>query len=325
MSRLPPLNALRAFEAAARRGSFTGAAEELGVTSAAVGQQVRGLEARLDMILFRRGPEGLALTAEAAQALPHIRAGFDRIAEGVASLTPPPDRTRLAISVAPTFAMKWLVPRLHRFYERHAETELSFDTSMRYADVAGGEVDLGIRFGPGRYPGLNSERLLHEVVLPLCAPKLCHGKRGLRRPLDLERATLLHVAGETGDTSWPDWRRWGERYRLGGDHCQQGPRFTQSGMALQAAVEGQGVALCGITYALDEILAGKLLAPFGTDCAVGTRYAYDMVHAPARAENRPLMAFRRWAKGEAVASRRLADAYLMSNRTPHLPVDGRDR
>ena len=321
MSRLPPLNALRAFEAAARRGSFTGAAEELGVTSAAIGQQVRGLEARLDMILFRRGPEGLALTAEAARALPHIRAGFDRIAEGVASLTPQPGRTRLAISVAPTFAMKWLVPRLHRFYERHAETEVSFDTSMRYADVAGGEVDLAIRFGPGRYPGLNSERLLPEVVLPLCAPKLCHGKRGLRRPRDLERATLLHVAGETGDTSWPDWRRWSERYRLRGDPWQRGPRFTQSGMALQAAVEGQGLALCGISYALYEILGGRLLAPFGTGCSIKTRYAYDMVHAPARAENRALKAFRRWIIGEAEASRQVADDYLASHKAPRARIN----
>ena len=314
--RLPPLNALRAFEAAARLGSFTRAAEELGVTSAAVGQQVRGLEARLDVVLFHRALEGLTLTAEATEALPQIRRAFDLLAQGVQCLTPDRARTRLSISVAPTFAMKWLVPRLHRFHERHRAIDLGFDTAMRYADLGRGEADLAIRFGLGRYPGLKSQRLLEEYVLPLCSPKLCRGKRGLRRPLDLDRFTLLHVEGETADGSWPTWASWGERYGLARDRLEEGPRFTQSGMALQAAVEGQGVALCGITYSLDEILAGHLLAPFGTSCAIKTRYTFDLVYAPARAENPALMAFRRWSKDEAKESRRLAADYLASNGIP---------
>lgn len=304
-----PLNALRAFEAAARLGSFTLAGKELGVSSAAVGQQVRGLEARLGTVLLLRSPEGLTPTPEAKSALPEIRRGLDCLENGFRSLTPDLQPRSLALSAAPTFAMKWLIPRLHRFCERHPTIELSFDTAMRFVDVVRGEADLAIRFGPGRYAGLRSERLLDEWVLPLSSSEV-RGRIDSRHPPDPEQFVLLHLHGETADKSWPTWPQWATKQGFDGERFSAGPRFTQSAMAMEAAGEGQGVALCGITYALDLVLAGVLCAPFGTSCAVRTNYGYDLVYAPARADNTTIRAFRRWIKAEAEKSRRAIETFL---------------
>jgi LysR family glycine cleavage system transcriptional activator len=310
MSQLPPLNALRAFETTARLGSFTRAAQELGVTPAAVGQQVRSLEARLGRTLFLRSGDGLTLMPFAGNALADIQRGFDNLSQGYRSLSPNAEKQIISISVPPTFAIKWLVPRLHSFYERYPATELKFDTAMRFVDVGRGEVDLAIRFGSGRYPGLRKERLLEEWVVPLCAPILCRGKGGLKYPNDLDRFSLLHINGETADSNWLTWPKWAGSHNLEGQHFGQGPIFTQSLTALQAACEGQGIALCGISYALEDILAGRLYAPFGTECAVRTEYAYDMVYTPVRAEHPPVLAFRRWLKSEASKSRKRIGEYL---------------
>ena len=137
-----------------------------------------------------------------------------------------------------------------------------------------------------------------------------HRAQGLHRPSDLERFVLIHLQGETADPSWVNWPGWAEKHGLEGGHFQEGPRFTQSAMALQAAVEGQGVALCGITYALEDVLADNLCAPFGTDCAIQTRYAYDMVYTPARAEHPAVLAFRRWMKYEVKKSQQRIADYL---------------
>ncbi len=299
MNTLPPLNALKAFEAAARLGSFTRAAEELGVTSAAVGQQVRGLEARIGATLFQRSLDGLTLTTRAREALPKIRRGFDFLSQGFHQLAPDDDQTHLSISAAPTFAMKWLVPRLQRFHERHPTINLSFDTAMRFVEVGRGEVDLAIRFGAGRYPGLKSERLFHDWVLPLCAPSFDFADRNRQQPIDLAGVHLIHLEGETTDPAWMNWQGWAKRHDLNIDHLAEGPRFSQSAMALQAAIEGQGVALCSIVCAFHDILAGKLCPPFGTDCALETKYGYDMVYVPARAEHFAVRVFRNWMNEEA--------------------------
>jgi LysR family glycine cleavage system transcriptional activator len=306
--RLPPLNSLIAFETSARLGSFTRAAEEMNVTSAAVGQQVRGLEDRLNIKLFHRSLEGLTLTSEAQSALPQIRRGFDLLSQGVQTLVASQRQKRLSISAPPTFAMKWLVPRLHSFYEQCPGSDIRFDTSMGYIDVARGEVDLAIRYGNGDYEGLHSEILLGEYILPLCAPKLC--KSGLKAPADLNRFTLLHMDGETSDKNWPDWPDWGKRNNLDIEKFHDGPRFTQSGMALQAAVEGQGVALCGISFALDEISVGKLVAPFDTNCAIKTDNNYDLVYPKTNSLTDAQIEFLEWVKKEASTTRQLTGSYL---------------
>jgi LysR family glycine cleavage system transcriptional activator len=303
---LPPLKALRAFETAARLGSFTRAANELGVTSAAVGQQVRSLEAYLHLTLFNRSADGLEQTPLASEALPVLRQGFDRIAEAVRMLNSDAGSTGLRVSVSPTVGMRWLVPRLPRFCKRHPEIEISIDADFHMTNLARGEADIAIRFGHGRYPGLMSERILEEYIFPLCSPQL-RDSRNLRGIEDLAGAPLVHVADQSSDTSWPNWRSWAERHGLDGNHFVRGPSFIHSGigMALQAAVESQGVALSSVVCAIDDIRAGRLVAPFGANGVVQIDYGFDLVFSAALAETRPVAAFRAWAKSEARDTMRL--------------------
>jgi LysR family transcriptional regulator, glycine cleavage system transcriptional activator len=192
------------------------------------------------------------------------------------------------------------VPRLPRFYKQHPEIEAIVDAVSHLTNLSRGEADLAIRSGPGRYPGLVSERLLDEYVLPLCSPQL-RDSCNLRGIKDLVRAPLVHLVNQTSDISWPDWRGWADRHGLDGNRFVQGPTFTNSGigMALQAAVEGQGVALSSVVCAIDDISAGRLVAPFGADGVVQVDYAFDLVFSAALAETRPVAAFRAWAKSEA--------------------------
>lgn len=303
---LPPLKALRAFETAARLGSFTRAAEELGVTSAAVGQQVRSLEAYLNLTLFHRRADGLEQTPRASEALSVLRQGFDQIAEAVRMLNSGADGTGLRVSVSPTVGMRWLVPRLPRFCKQHPKIEINIDAEFQQTNLARGEADIAIRFGHGRYPSLVSERILEEYVLPLCSPQL-RDSSNLRGIDDLAGAPLVHVMDQTSDTSWPSWRGWADRHGLDGNRFVRGPSFTHSGigMALQAAVEGQGVALTSVVCAIDDISAGRLVAPFGANGVVQTDCAFDLVFSAALAETRPVAAFRAWAKSEARDTMRL--------------------
>lgn len=309
----PPLNALRAFEAAARLGSFTRAASELGVTPAAVGQQVRSLEAFLNLTLFHRGTDGLEPTARARTALPALRQGFDEIAEAVRLLTSDAGSSELRISVSPSVGMRWLAPRLPGFYRQHPGIEVSIDALFQLTNIVRGEADIAIRFGPGRYQGLMSERIIEEYVLPLCSPAL-RDSCGLRRIEDLQDAPLVHLVSQTTDTSWPSWAQWADRHGLDSRRFVRGPTFTRSGiaMALEAAAGGQGVALTGVFCAVDDILAGKLVVPFGGTGAVKTSYGYDLAFSPALAETRPLTAFRAWAKSEARKTQRVIESLVQA-------------
>ena len=297
---LPPLKALRAFETAARLGSFTRAANELGVTSAAVGQQVRSLEAYLNLTLFHRRTDGLEQTPRASEALPMLRQGFDQIAEAVRTLSSDTGNTGLRVSASPTFGMRWLVPRLPRFCKQHPEIEININAVFQETNLARGEADIALRFGSGRYPGLMSEPILDEYILPLCSPQL-RDSSNLRGIGNLVGAPLVHVVSQTSDTSWPNWRSWADGHGLDGNRFVRGPSFTHSGigMALQAAVESQGVALTSVVCAIDDIRTGRLVAPFGANGVTRTDYGYYLVFSAALAETRPVAAFRAWVKSEA--------------------------
>lgn len=307
MMRHLPLNSLRAFEATARLGSYTKAAVELGVTSAAVGQQVRKLEALVDKVLFIRGSGGVTPSPEAVQILPNIQQGLNLLGQGYSDLTVAGGSRQLSVSVPPTFAIKWLVPRLHRFYARHAAIQVRIEASMGYANLEGADIDLAVRFGSGRYPRLHCEHLLDEWVLPLCSPGLCNQ---MSRPLSGTRISLIRLSGETTDPTWPDWEHWAERTNHDISQFATGAIFSQSALALQAAVEGQGIALCGITFAIEEILAGRLSIPFGTQSALRTDFGYDLVFRRAGAERGALQAFQRWIGTEAQETRFQIDRIL---------------
>jgi LysR family glycine cleavage system transcriptional activator len=205
---LPPLNSLRAFEAAARHLSFTKAAEELHVTPAAISHQIKALEEQLGVPLFRRLTRALRLTEAGQAALPPMRDGFDRLADAVDLLRAHEESGAITVSLDPSFAAKWLVPRLDRFRAAHPDLDLRLDATDKLADFQRDNVDLAIRYGGGNYPGLEVERLLSEEIFPVCSPKLLEGSAPLAQPGDLRHHTLIHLEWDSEDVTAPTWRMW---------------------------------------------------------------------------------------------------------------------
>lgn len=301
--RLPPLNALRAFEAAARHHSFRTAAEELGVTPAAVGNQIRGLEARLGLPLFRRLNRSIELTPAGARLLPGLGEGFDRLAEAVATLGPAVEDRVLTVTVVPTLAARWLVPRLDGFRESKPEIVVRFDTAMHLVDLEREGVDLAIRFcaGPGQGRGqeLAGDRLFEEVVAPVCSPGLLEAGPPLARLDDLHRHRLLHLEGETEDAAWPSWPGLLRSAGLAAVDAGEGSTFSQSNTLIAAALAGQGLALVPLMCVLDSLAEGRLIRPFGGAHATTAGFAYYLLYPKARAEDRKIAAFRDWLLAEA--------------------------
>ena len=294
--RLPPLNALRAFEAAARHMNFSRAAEELSVTPGAVSQQIQNLEDYIGAPLFKRTPKGLLLTDAAQTALPALREAFDRLAEAASLLTAAEDGRRLTVSVAPSFAAKWLVPRLGRFEAAHPEVDVWVSAGLELVDFTGGEVDLAIRYGSGRYPGLEVTRLLGETVSPVVSPKLLEATP-LHDLADLSHQILLHDGSPDADDSCPDWAMWLAARGVKGVDGARGPRFNQSSLVIEAAVNGRGVALAKRTLAQADLDAGRLVQPFDISTAVD--FAYYVVHPKAKGRLAQVRAFVAWILAEA--------------------------
>jgi LysR family glycine cleavage system transcriptional activator len=296
--RLPPLNALRAFETAARHLNFSRAAEELSVTPGAVSQQIQNLEDYVGASLFRRTPRGLLLTDAAQAALPAMREAFDRLAEAASLLTAAVDGRRLTLTAAPSFAAKWLVPRLGRFEEAHPQVDVWLSADMDLVDFGAGEVDVAIRYGAGHYPGLDAMRLMSETVIPVASPELIAGNP-LAEPADLARHILLHDGSPDADESCPDWSMWLAARGVKGVDGHRGPRFNQSSLVIEAAVGGRGVALAKRTLAQDDLDAGRLVTPLAI--ATSVDFAYYVVHPKAKARLAQVKAFVSWITGEAGA------------------------
>lgn len=292
--RLPPLNALRAFEAVARHLSITGAAEELGVTPGAVSQSVKSLEEYLGRPLLQRTPRGLILGDAAAAALPALSEGFDRLAEASQRLAGPERGGRLTVSVAPSFALKWLAPRLADFTLKHADIDVQIHASMGLANFESEGVDLAIRFGRGKWAGVEAKLLLREEVTPVCAPAVADE---ITTPDDLARFTLIHDDSNLSDESGPDWQMWLKAAGAKGVDSNRGPRFNQSSMAIEAAAGGRGVALAKRALAQADLDSGRLAAPFASSTPI--EFAYWIAHPPGRARSRAARAFITWALDEA--------------------------
>ncbi len=264
--RLPALNALRAFEAAARHESFTRAAEELFVTQGAVSHQVKALEQELGLRLFNRERQRLVLTETGRQYLAVVRDAFDRIAVGTDHLLQRQSAGALTMSTSPDFAAKWLVHRLGRFAEAHPAIDLRVSATMHHVDFAREEVDLAVRHGDGNWPGLHVERLSAEQLFPVCSPKLLGGKHRLRKPADVLKFPILHL-----DTS-KDWSRWLEAAGVSdGDHSR-GLVLNRASMLIDAAVDGQGIALARTTLAAWDLINGRLVRPFEQSLRVSKNY-----------------------------------------------------
>jgi LysR family glycine cleavage system transcriptional activator len=296
--RLPPLNALRAFEAAARHLNFSRAADELSVTPGAVSQQIQNLEDYVGAALFRRTPRGLLLTDSAQMALPALREAFDRLAEAASLLTAAVDGRRLTITAAPSFAAKWLVPRLGRFEAAHPQVDVWLSADMDLVDFGAGDVDLAIRYGAGPYPGLDAIRLMNETVIPVMSPEL-NAANPIASPADLARHVLLHDGSPDADDSCPDWMMWLAARGVRGVDGNRGPRFNQSSLVIEAAVGGRGVALAKRTLAQDDLDAGRLIVPMPITTEVD--FAYYVVHPKAKGRLPQVKAFVSWILAEAAA------------------------
>ncbi len=305
---LPPLNALRAFEAAARHLSFKKAAEELNVTPAAVSHQIKTLEEFVGQPLFRRLTRALLLTDAGQRALPYLRDGFENLAEAAGHMQAAPDTGGLTVSVAPNFAAKWLVPRLARFHAAYPEINVRIDATNQVVDLDRDAIDLGIRYGAGGYAGMREQPLLEDVsVVPVCSPALIDGVDGetppLKTPDDLRHHQLLHVNWGQQANSWPDWAMWlkaaGVDTGPAGIDLTRGPVFSQEQMAVEAAKAGQGVTLASSAFIGDDIAAGTLAKPFAF--ALPIAFCYFLV-APERTADQPkIKAFWDWAVKEAEA------------------------
>lgn len=294
--RLPPLNALRAFEAAARQLSFTKAAEELNVTQAAISHQVKTLEEHLGLPLFRRLNRRLVLTEAGQLYLPVLRDAFDAVAAGTARLGQDRESGTLHVSVLPSLAAKWLLPRLSRFRDRHPDIDVMVSANNRLIDFAEGTIEMGIRYGLGDYPGLRCDLLLPDEVFPVCSPKLMQGKHALKSPADLKHHTLLHDEVSRHDES-PDWKNWLKAAGVGDIDAGRGPGFSDSSMVIEAAAAGQGVALGHRWLAAADLESGRIVMPFGP--VVPSKFSYYIVSPPAVAEARRVRLFRDWLLGEA--------------------------
>ncbi len=301
--RLPPLNALRAFEASARHLSFKRAGAELNVTPAAISQQVKALEDFCGQPLFRRMTRAIALTDAGRAALPLLTEGFDRLDEAAERMRFDVEDELLTVSVPPSFGAKWLIPRLSHFRAAHPDLDVRIDATDMLADFAPGGAHLAIRYGRGDYPGLEVTCLLEETVFPVCSPKLLEGGPPLTEPPDLARHTLLHIEWtKLRDTS-PSWEMWLRAAGVDGVDASRGLRFSAEVLAVEAAIAGQGVALTTSALVGDDLGSGRLVRPFAPPAGgERTAFCYYLVYPERHRRNRKLQAFRDWAIAEAALS-----------------------
>jgi LysR family transcriptional regulator, glycine cleavage system transcriptional activator len=297
--RLPPLNGLKAFEAAARSESFTRAAQELNVTQGAVSQQVKRLEDTLGLKLFRRERQRLILTEAGRNYLVVIRDALDQIAVGTQRLSQRQESGVLTISTSADFAAKWLVNRLSRFAERHPDVDLRVSATAPYADFARDDVDIAIRHGDGNWPGLDLQRLYSERLFPVCSPRLVAGRKRITKAADLLKFPLLRLE---------DAKNWVRLFEAAGVKAPVGPGpvLNRASMLIDAAIDGQGIALARTALAAWDLINGRLVRPIDVSLRMANTY---WIVCPKSALTVPKIAtFRSWVFAEtAEDTRRLKE------------------
>jgi LysR family glycine cleavage system transcriptional activator len=292
--RLPSLNGLRAFETAARHLSFTLAASELNVTQTAISHQIRRLEEELGIRLFVRRNRALALTAEAKDYLPGVRAAFNDLRLATDRLLRRDDDHVLTVSTLASLAAKWLLPRLSSLQESHPGIDVHITTSTNLVDFRAGDVDAAIRYGRGHWRGLRADWLMADELFPVCSPALLKRDKPLRCPEDLVHHTLLHTSGGYDD----DWRLWLTAAGLPADISKQpGLSFDLIFLTVQAAIDGSGIAMGRTSYVQDDIAKGRLVVPF--EIALPADAGFYLVSPETKADPPKLAAFRQWLKASA--------------------------
>jgi LysR family transcriptional regulator, glycine cleavage system transcriptional activator len=293
--RLPPLNALKAFEAAARSESFTRGAQELNVTQGAVSHQVKALEATLGIKLFNRERQRLVMTEAGRDYLAVVRDALDRIAAGTERLMQRQSAGVLTISTSPDFAAKWLVNRLGRFAESHPEIDLRVSAAVHQVDFAREDVDVAVRHGDGKWPGLDAVRLCSERLFPVCSPKFVSGRNRITTASDLLKFSLLRL------DDWKTWNRWFAAASVV-DPVAHGPVLNRASMLIDAAVDGQGIALARTALAAWDLINGRLVRPI--DVSLNLSNMYWIVCPKATSSVPKIATFRKWLLAEAAEDAR---------------------
>lgn len=309
VDRLPPLNALKVFESAARHLSLKRAAQELSVTPAAISHQIKLLETYLGVQLFRRLNRGLELTPAGRAGVPLLSAGFDTLAQAVTAMRPQPDNGQLTISAAPSFATRWLVPRLHRFFSAHPEIDVRVSARLRRVREGDSDVeratlenwlaesDVAILYGRGGYAGYRTDKLFTPSITPICSPKLAAGDQPLRRPQDLVHHTLVHDDTGVLYDGVAFWDVWLKAAGVAGVETGRGSHFSHAVLAIEAAADGLGVAATIPLLAASELASGRLVMPF--ELLVPLKSAYYAVSNDTAGQRPAVAAFHDWLMTEA--------------------------
>jgi LysR family glycine cleavage system transcriptional activator len=288
MRRLPPLNAVRAFEAAARRGNFHQAAEELSVTPSAISHQVRTLEEFFGVKLFRRSGRSVELTGKAQDFLRSVSQALDQISAASQRVMRRPEGNLLNIAVSPTFATGWLVPRMSEFQVDHPEVEIRMTTTMSVTEFADSDIDLSINYSTGEFPpGLRSVKLMEEHCVPVCSPRYMDEHGPLATPRDIRNCTLLHAFPRIGQ-----WRNWLKVAGVADVDAERGPKFQTTPLALEAAKSGLGVAISNLEFVEDHIRQGTLVAPFKVE--VPSESGYYLLYPEENSHEPKVEAFQDW-------------------------------
>jgi LysR family glycine cleavage system transcriptional activator len=291
--RRPPLSTLRAFRAAAHCLSFTQAAEQLHVTQAAISHQIKSLEQSLGVALFVRGNRSLALSESGTRFLPYIDQMFSLLDQGLKQVRTKDSETTLTVTLLPSFASRWLVPRLGLFLKANPDIDFRLAPSRTITNFQTEDIDLGIRYGSGNYPGLLSIHLMDEEIFPVCSPAIMSGEFPLSCPADLKNHVLLH------DDGHGDWRKWLVAARANDVDPDKGPVYTDSAMAVQSAIEGDGIALARSQLVKDDIARGQLIKPF--DISQPSNFSYYIIYPEERSPTPAMLAFINWLQEQAMS------------------------
>lgn len=291
------LNALKAFEASARHQSFSGAAQELNITSAAVGQSVRSLEELLGITLFYRqssGKKRLKLTELAEQILPDIQTGFDYLSKAVNKAKVSSTKQKLTVAISPTFASKWLLPRIHSFQQKYPEIEINFDTDIKPVDFNSHGIDIAVRYGTGHWSGLVAEKLMEEEIFPVCSPGFYQNYQSQLKDVEsLLDLPLIHCLSMDNNSGFITWAKWLRSNSIMRENNQTGFKINNSAGVLQLAIEGHGIALARSVIACDDLKKGNVMRLY-PELTCLSPLAYYIVYREDCCTSSKLIAFKKW-------------------------------
>lgn len=296
----PGLRSLRAFDAAARHLNFTRAAQEINVTPAAISHQIKELEEQIGAELFTRTSRTMRLTRAGEVLYTAARDSLETLNQALYRIKRLENRKQLKVSAPPSLAAKWLVPRLDEFLATQPGADVRLDVSHAVVDFDREDIDVAIRFGEGKYPGLRADLLFQDFVFPVCSPSIITKEKPLRTPRDLLKHTLIHLDWDAlPGLSWPNWSMWMKAAGVSEFDDKAGLHFRQTSFAVQAAIDGMGVALGDSNLVADDLAAGRLVKPFELSIKAPRQFAYHVITRPDPANSPMVEAFRKWCLAEA--------------------------